>query len=150
MYFLSKKLYSKLQINSPNHNEKSACREKVTTELLTEYSQSTVPLPVSSTIGRTNRKYLIGIHCILLLLLASVIEIVLCVTLLTKRKLPILWHKTFFQWVNKFIQHSYVTNNVKSDHKYSVIHMLINYFCSLFSMSQNFINWGSVCSWWQI
>lgn len=149
MYFLSKKLYSKLQINSPNHNEKSACREKVTTELLTEYSQSTVPLPVSS-IGRTNRKYLIGIHCILLLLLASVIEIVLCVTLLTKRKLPILCHKTFFQWVNKFIQHSYGTNNVKSDHKYSVIHMLINYFCSLFSMSQNFINWGSVCSWWQI
>lgn len=58
MYFLSKKLYSKLQINSPNHNEQSACREKVTTELLTEYSQSTVPLPVSS-IGRTNRKYLL-------------------------------------------------------------------------------------------
>lgn len=145
MYFLSKKLYSKLQINSPNHNEKSACTEKVTTELLTEYSQSTVPLPVSS-IGRTNRKYLIGIHCILLLFLASVIEIVWCVTLLTKRKLPILWRKTFFQWVNKFIQHSYGTNNVKSDHKYSVIQMLINYICSLFSMSQNFINWGSVCS----
>lgn len=63
MYFLSKKLNSKLQINSPNHNEKSACREKVTTELLTEYSQSTVPLPVSS-IGRTNRKYLIGIYIV--------------------------------------------------------------------------------------
>lgn len=95
-------------------------------KLQQNYWQSTVPLPVSS-IGRTNRKYLIGIHCILLLLLASVIEIVLCVTLLTKRKLPILWHKTFFQWVNKFIQHSYGTNNVKSDHKYSVILMLINY-----------------------
>lgn len=97
MYFLSKKLNSKLQINSPNHNEKSACREKVTTELLSEYSQSTVPLPVSS-IGRTNRKYLIGIHCILLLLFASVLEIncVMCDPTYKKKIADIVTQNFFF------------------------------------------------------
>lgn len=111
--------------------------------------KTTVPLLVSS-IGRTNRKYLIGIHCILLLLFASVLEIycVMCDPTY-KNKIADVVTQNFFQWVNKLIQHGYGTNNVKSDHKYSVIHMLINYFCSLFSMSQNLINWGSVWSWWQ-
>ena len=76
--------------------ELSAPDSPPTTELLTD-SQSTVSLPVSS-IGRTNRKYLIGIHCILLPLFASVLEIncVMCDPTYKKKIADVVTQNFFF------------------------------------------------------